>query len=97
MIIHIVLFKWQPATSPEAIAQIMQELGNLQMAIPEILEISCGENFTERSQGFQHGLLVKFSDRPALNTYQIHPAHQAVVQNLIKPVIQDILALDYEV
>lgn len=97
MIIHIVLFKWQPAIPSEAISQIMEELRNLQSLIPGILEISCGENFTGRSQGFQHGLLVKFSDRNALSTYQDHPAHQNVVENLIKPILQDIVALDYEI
>ena len=96
MIVHIVLFKWKEDTVPEAIALAMENLKGLKDKIPEILEISCGENFTERSKGFQHGLVVKFSDRPSLATYQAHPAHQEVVQNFIKPILADILALDYE-
>ena len=97
MIVHIVLFKWKEETAPEAIAEVMENLRGLKDKIPEILEISCGENFSERAKGFQHGLLVKFSDRPALDAYQPHPAHQEVVQNLIKPIAAEILALDYEV
>jgi len=97
MIIHIVLFKWKEETAPEAIAKAMENLRGLKDKIPEILEISCGENFSERAKGFQHGLLVKFSDRSALDAYQPHPAHQEVVQNLIKPIVAEVLALDYEV
>ena len=97
MIVHIVLFKWKEDTAPEAIAEAMENLRELKEQIPEILEISCGENFTERGQGFQHGLVVKFSDRSSLKTYQVHPAHQKVVKNLIKPIEADILALDYEI
>ncbi len=97
MIVHIVLFKWKEETAPEAIARVMKNLRGLKEKIPGIIELSCGENFSERAKGFQHGLVVKFSDRPALDVYQPHPAHQEVVQNLIKPIAAEIIALDYEI
>lgn len=97
MIVHIVLFKWKEETAPEAIAEAMEALRGLKEKIPGIIDLSCGENFSERAKGYQHGLLVKFSDRSALEAYQPHPAHQEVVQNLIKPIVEDVLALDYEV
>ncbi len=75
----------------------MESLRGLKEQIPGIIDLSCGENFSERGKGFEHGLLVKFSDRSALDAYQPHPAHQEVVQNLIKPIAADVLALDYEV
>lgn len=97
MIEHIVLFKWQPDASPEAIASVMTALKGLKDQIPEILALSCGEDFSERGQGFQHGLVVRFADREALKSYQVHPAHQEVVARLIKPILTDILAVDYEI
>lgn len=97
MIEHIVLFKWQPDASLEAIASVMDGLLGLKAKIPEIINISCGENFSERGQGFQHGLVVRFADREALKSYQVHPAHQEVVAQLIKPILTDILAVDYEI
>lgn len=96
MIEHLVLFKWKEDASDSAIAQVIEGLKSLPDEIPEIIALSCGENFSERSQGFQHGLVVRFSDRAALATYQAHPAHQVLVQNLIKPIVQDILCVDYE-
>ncbi|WP_413166861.1 Dabb family protein [Capilliphycus salinus ALCB114379] len=97
MIVHIVLFKWTEDATPEAIAAAIEGLRELKAKIPGIIDLSCGENFSERSQGFQHGLLVKFTDKAALEAYTPHPDHQAVVQNLIKPILADILAVDYEV
>ena len=97
MIVHIVLFKWTEEATPEAIAGALEGLGQLKAKIPGIIDLSCGTNFSERSQGFQHGLVVKFTDKTALEAYTPHPDHQAVVHNLIKPILAEILAVDYEV
>lgn len=96
MIEHLVLFKWKDEASPTAIAEVMESLKGLSGKIPDIIQLSCGENFSARSQGFHHGLVVRFSNRDALATYMSHPLHQEVVHNSIKPILQDILAVDYE-
>ncbi|MEM8641754.1 MAG: Dabb family protein [Cyanobacteria bacterium P01_G01_bin.54] len=96
MIEHIVLFKWQPTASPEAIAAVMMSLGQMPGQIPVILGLSCGENFSDRAQGFTHGLVVRVGDRAALAQYQAHPVHQAIVHSQIKPIVANVLALDYE-
>ncbi|MDY7014210.1 MAG: Dabb family protein, partial [Cyanobacteriota bacterium] len=63
MIEHIVLFKWKPGTPDDAIANVMDRLKSLKHKIPEIVDLSCGENFSDRAQGFQHGLIVRFRNR----------------------------------
>ena len=95
MIEHIVLFKWQENTPPEKINQVLQELKALENKIPGIINLSCGENFSARNQGFQHGLIVQFADYNSLEAYFPHPEHQNVVNNYIKPIIADILSIDY--
>jgi hypothetical protein len=94
---HIVLFKWKEGTTPEAIEAASSELRALKGKIEGILDLSCGSNFSDRAQGFTHGLVVRFTDRTALETYGPHPAHQHVVQNFINPIRADVLALDYEI
>ncbi len=96
MVEHIVLFKWKPEATPEQIAQAADGLRELKGMVPNILDLSVGENFTERAKGFTHGLVVRFPDKAALDVYGPHPAHQHVVQTLINPIREDILALDYE-
>jgi hypothetical protein len=96
-VVHIVLFQWKADASSDAIDLAMEGLRALKPKIPGIVDLTCGPNFTDRSKGFTHGLVVRFTGRAALETYGPHPEHQRVVQNLINPIRADVLALDYEV
>ncbi len=97
MIEHIVLFQWTKEARPEAIESVVTELRKLKIKIPGIVDLSCGANFSDRSKGYTHGLVVRFKDRAALDAYGPHPEHQRVVQNFINPIRADVLALDYEI
>jgi len=94
---HIVWFKWRPEASPEAIAEAVAALRSMKGRIEPIVDVSCGEDFSGRSRGFQHGLVVRLRDRDALPVYQDHPVHQEIVATKIKPILADIMALDYEI
>lgn len=96
MLEHIVLFKWQENASAEAIAEAIVALQEMKGKIPSIVDLSCGENFCDRARGYTHGLVVRFRDREGLEEYQTHPIHQDIVEKLIKPIIDEILAVDYE-
>jgi hypothetical protein len=96
-IVHVVLFKWKAEALAEEIGAAVEGLRGLPALLPEILELTVGENFTERSQGFTHGLVVRFADRAGLESYGPSEAHQRVVKNLITPIRADVLAVDYEV
>ena len=96
MIEHIVFIKWKEATSPEAIEKALAGLRQLKGKIAEIVDLTCGANFSDRAKGYQHGLVVRFQDRAGLETYLPHPEHQRVVQELINPFREDSIAVDYE-
>lgn len=96
MIEHLVLFKAKPETSPEAMDRMMAELRALRKSVPSIRELTCGPNFSHRSQGYTHGLFVRFSTRADLENYLAHPAHQRVVSEFVHPAVEGILALDFE-
>ena len=99
MIEHLVLFKVRSDAGEDGVEEMLRRLRGLKEEVPGILELSCGANFSERSQGFTHGLYVRFPDRAALDAYQVHPKHQAVVTEAIRPTVETggILALDYEI
>lgn len=97
MIVHIVLFKWQPDTSAETIASVMSVLRGMKGKVPEIIDLSCGDNFSELSQGFQNGLVVQVKDKVALDAYAKNAHHQEILQTFIKPNLADKLTIDYEV
>lgn len=96
MVEHIVLFKWQPEATEAAIADVLTALRGMVGKIPSIVALSCGENFSARSQGFTHGLVVRFRDRQGLADYQPHPLHQDIIATKIKPILAETLAVDYE-
>jgi hypothetical protein len=99
MVEHLVLFKVRSDAKPEEAEEMLRRLNRLTEEVPGIVSLSCGTNFSERSQRFTHGLYVRFPDRAALDAYQVHPKHVAAVEEAIRPVIEPggVLALDYEV
>ena len=94
---HIVLFKWSEGAEPDAIQRAVDGLLSLRDKIPGIIDITCGQNFSDRNKGFHTGLVVRFENRAALETYIPHPEHQRVVQSDIVPIRADVLAVDYEI
>ena len=96
MIEHIVLLQWKEGASQEAIDKAMTGLRQLKGKIPEIVDLSCGTNFSDRAKHFSHGLVVRFKDRAALETYISHPEHQRVVREFIQPIRNEVIAVDYE-
>ena len=97
MVEHIVLFRWRTEASQGGIENALTELRKLKSKIPGIVDLSCGANFSERAKGYTHGLVVRFTDRAALEAYGPHTEHQRVVQNFINPIREDTLILDCEV
>lgn len=93
---HLVVLKFKPETPTTARAAVISGLQKLRQEIPAIIDLTVGETFTQRGQGFQLGLFVRLKDRTALDHYQDHPAHQKVVQELVKPYLAEIIAIDYE-
>lgn len=95
MVEHLVLFKVKSGVGEDAIQAMQRALLGLKDSIPGILEITVGANFSERSQGFTHGLLVRFQDRAALDVYIPHQAHEDARNNYILPIVEDVLVVDY--
>ena len=96
MVEHIVLFKWKAEATAAQIAEAVAGLKGLKGDVPDVLDLSVGENFSDRGQGFTHGLVVRFPDKAALAAYGPHPAHQHIVQTFIDPIRESVLAFDYE-
>jgi len=97
MVEHLVLFKLTPEATEGQKDQMIEGLRSLQEKIPGILHLSVGRNFSDRSQGFEIGLAVRFVDRQALDVYIPHPAHRECVDRFITPIKTDVIVVDYEI
>lgn len=96
MIDHLVLFRWRDGAPQESIDAAIEGLRGLKDQIPGIVDLTCGVNFCDRAKGYHVGLFVRFTDRAALEAYGPHAAHQRVVQELLVPIREDVIALDFE-
>jgi len=95
MIEHLVWFKLRESATPEEQTAMLQALRALPGQIQGIQHLACGYDFSGRSNGYQIGLVVRFTNREALDLYQPHPLHQAFVEKF-KPLWEDVKALDFE-
>jgi hypothetical protein len=76
-------------------AESIKIIRALQGQIPSLLNTWVGENISPRSQGYELGGVMQFSDRAALEAYNSHSAHQKVLAYL-RPLIEAI-EIDFEV
>lgn len=60
----------------------MDDIKNLKPEIPEIINISCGENFSRWNEGYTHAVVVKVKNRTALDAYRMHPTHQPIAKRI---------------
>jgi len=94
---HIVLFRPKPGATREQLTAMRDGLLALRETISGIVAASCGFNFSERAQGHEVGFVVRFTDRAALEGYLPHPEHRRVVEQLVHPVVDGVIVVDYEV
>ena len=94
MLTHIVLFKFKPETTAEQADQLETGLKGLPALISEIREFRVGRDIIRSERSYDLGLISTFDDLAAMQRYQVHPAHQAVV-SLVKTLCAGVVAVDF--
>ena len=94
--IHITLFKFKQGTTAEQIQNLKNEILKQKDVIPGILEISLGEDFTGRANGYTHAEIAVFKDRKSLEYFNTADYHQQLIVMHVRPLLEDILILDYQ-
>lgn len=91
---HIVWVRFKPGIDDSRIAEHMASLMSLPDRVPGIVSLRLGENFTDRADGYTHGIIITFRDRAGLHTYAAHPEHVPIADALKHDA--DLLAMDFE-
>lgn len=95
MLKHIVFFKFKASGDKEArMLQIKEELEKLPALINELEEIRVGININP-AETWDLSLEAIVEDQDALDAYAKHPAHQAIVRELIASIKEDRACVDY--
>lgn len=95
MFIHIFAFRWKIDVTERQKKRAVSEICEFQGQIPGLLESHVGKNTSVRADGYDMGGVMKFVDKAALDAYNRHPAHQALLAwllPLIEPVEVDFSA-----
>jgi hypothetical protein len=93
-VFHVFGFHWRPEATEALKERATRDLRAFQGVIPGLLQTHVGENLSPRSKGYTYCGVMEFTDQAALETYVIHPAHQALLKWLV-PLI-DAVELDVE-
>lgn len=95
---HVVAWRLatqDPAERAEQAARISRELNALKGVVPALIDIAVGPDVVG-SPNWDVALVADVADAEALEAYQQHPAHQAVV-GYVRSVVADRVAVDFEV
>jgi quinol monooxygenase YgiN len=94
MLKHVVLLKFKPDTPDEDIAKIEKGLASLPARIPEIKRYEFGRDILHTDRSYDFALISEFEDQEAMDRYQKHPYHFAVLNN-ISAACESIIAVDF--
>lgn len=95
MIDHLVLFTVRGDVSSEDAGDLLSSARDLREQVPGVVDLSAGENFSERAGGYTHGLFARFRTADDLRAYIEHPDHLALVEKL-DALTDGRLVVDYE-
>jgi flavin reductase (DIM6/NTAB) family NADH-FMN oxidoreductase RutF len=92
---HIVMMRLHEPT-PENLHLLRSQLLSLQTTIPQIRDIEVGINVVPSDRAYDLVLITRFDSLSAMQEYQVHPDHQRVLAEIIRPYASSIVAVDFE-
>ena len=88
MVKHLVLWKLKPEAHGQSAAEnalaIKEKLEALRGRVPGLLRIEVGIDFSRTDSSSDVALYSEFESRAALDVYQAHPEHKAVMPFILE-------------
>ena len=91
MIKHVVMWKMKES---EQLGKMKEKLESLEESVEEVESLEVGINFNDSTRAYDIVLIVEFSDKDALASYQKDPKHLEVA-NFVNEVTKEVVAVDY--
>ena len=94
---HVVHFKFKTDATAEQVQKVIDGFAALKTKIDAVESIEWGTNMSPEGfdKGFTHCWIVTFKDTKARDTYLVHPAHKAFVEDVLKPALEEALVVDF--
>lgn len=94
---HMVLFQFGEETTQAQKDEVLRQLRELREHVAGIVDLQTNYNFSNRSQGYEIGLTVRFASKTDLEAYGPHPRHQAAVAYMKEVGLVNLLVVDFEI
>lgn len=95
MIHHIVLFGLKPSVPPEQLERVLIETRILLLKIPEVMNLKTGKNVDTKSK-WHFFVCFDCESLAKLSGIKGHPVHVKFERDVVGPVIEESLGVDYE-
>jgi Stress responsive A/B Barrel Domain len=97
MIRHAVMFAWVPETTDQQKQQVADGLRTLPPLMAGLRAYHFGPDAGIVDGNFDFAVVADFEDTQSYLAYRNHPAHRAVVDQLITPIVRQRASIQYEV
>jgi hypothetical protein len=96
MLRHVVMFRWTADTSPTDVSAIVEGLGGLPAAIPEIRDYRFGHDVGINDGNFDFVVVADFSSADDYVVYRDHPLHRALISERIAAHVAERAAVQFD-
>ena len=90
------MFRWAPGTTPAEVAALTTALRSLPAAIPALRDYRVGSDAGLAEGNWDFVVVADVDDADGWRAYVDHPAHQRVLVDLLRPMLGDRAAIQYE-
>ncbi|HEY2930387.1 MAG TPA: Dabb family protein [Acidobacteriota bacterium] len=94
MLTHIVLYKLKSSTTASQRENLLRQARTRLPAVPGVRNLTAGVSIY-KDDPYQCALVMYFEDEAALDRYRVHPDHLRFVEEIVKPLAEEIKRLDY--
>jgi len=93
---HVALFRFVPEATNEQRQAAVEGLRGLPALIPELIDYRVGPDAGLGADNFDLAVVADFARPEHYDVYVAHTAHEAVASTLVRPILADRAAVQYE-
>jgi hypothetical protein len=90
-----VLLRFRKDASDQAKRALREGLAGLPAQIPELRRYQVGDDLGLAQGNFDFAIVAEVDDQAAFRVYVDHPAHQEVVTQCIRPILEERVAVQF--
>ncbi len=93
---HVILLQFRDGTTATERQALAEALAGLPAAIPEIRGYRFGDDARLVEGNWDFALVADFDSAAGYQVYRTHPAHLAVIERFIKPILKTRAAVQFD-